>query len=65
MTFLTSPVYAYIDPATTAMLTQIFAGIFISAGVLFGIFRRKIIMFFKNIGIKLTKKKIEKQNKKG
>lgn len=55
---------AYIDPATTAMLTQIFAGIFITLGVVFGIFRRKIIMFFKNLSVKMTKRKIEKQASK-
>ena len=53
--------YAYVDPATTAMLTQIIAGIFITAGVVFGVFRRKIIMFFKNLRIKRVKRKIEKR----
>jgi len=43
---LTSKASAYIDPATTAMLTQIIAGVFITLGVVFGVFRRKIIMFF-------------------
>ena len=59
--FLTVPASAYIDPATTAMLTQIIAGVFITLGVVFGVFRRKIIMFFKNMSINRTKKKIEKQ----
>jgi hypothetical protein len=58
------PVHAYIDPATTAMLTQIVAGIFISIGVAFGIFRKRIFLFFKNIGIKRLQRKIEKQNRK-
>ena len=62
--FLTVPASAYIDPATTAMLTQIIAGVFITLGVIFGVFRRKIILFFKNISINLTKRKIEKQAKK-
>ena len=53
----------YIDPATTAMLTQIVAGVFITLGVTFGIFRRKIIMFFKNLSVKRTQKRIERQNK--
>jgi len=52
---------AYIDPATTAMLTQIIAGVFITLGVVFGVFRRKIIMFFKNMSVNRTKRKIEKQ----
>ena len=62
--YLTVPVYAYIDPATTAMLTQIIAGIFISAGVMFGVFRRKIIVFCKNLSVKRMQKKIERQNRK-
>ena len=62
--YLIIPAQAYIDPATTAMVTQIVAGIFISAGVLFGVFRRKIILFFKNISIKRTQRKIEKNMKK-
>jgi len=52
---------AYIDPATTAMLTQVIAGVFITLGVVIGVFRRKIIMFFKNISVNRTKKKIEKE----
>jgi len=60
-TFLTIPASAYIDPATTAMLTQIIAGVFITLGVVFGVFRRKIILFFKNKSVNRTKRKIEKQ----
>ena len=59
--FLTAPASAYIDPATTAMLTQIIAGVFITLGVVFGVFRRKIILFFKNKSVNRTKRKIEKQ----
>lgn len=55
---------AYIDPATTAMLTQILAGVVITLGVVFGVYRRKIIMFFKNLSVKRTQHKIEKQNAK-
>jgi len=51
---------AYIDPSTTAMLTQIIAGIFISLGLTIGIFRRKIIMFFQKIHVKILQKKIER-----
>ena len=60
--YITTVANAYIDPAMTAMMTQIIAAAFISVGVVFGVFRRKIIFFFKNIGIKHTKRKIEKQN---
>lgn len=63
MQFLTMKVYAYIDPATTSMVIQIVAGVFISLGFAFGIFRRKLIMFFKNLWIKFTMKKIEKKAK--
>ena len=62
--YLTIPAQAYIDPVTTAMITQIVAGIFISAGVLFGVFRRRIILFFKNISVKRTQRKIENQGRK-
>jgi len=54
-------VSAYIDPSTTAMLTQILAGVFISIGVMFGIFRTKILLFFKNLKVKSMQKKLEKQ----
>jgi len=59
----TGTALAYIDPATTAMLTQIIAGAVITLGVVAGVFRQKIIMFFKNISVKRTQRKIEKQNK--
>ena len=32
----------YIDPASTALIWQVLAGIFISLGVVFGVFWRKI-----------------------
>ena len=62
--YFTIAAQAYIDPATTAMVTQIVAGIFISAGVLFGVFRRKIVLFIKNLNVKRTQRKIERQTKK-
>ena len=55
---------AYVDPATTAMIIQIVAGVCISVGVALGIFRRKIALFFQGLKVKLTKKKIERENKK-
>jgi len=58
------PAYAYIDPATTAMITQVVAGIVISTGVALGVFRQKIILFFKNLSVKWTQRKIERQNEK-
>ena len=62
--YCTIPAYAYVDPATTAMITQIVAGIFISLGVALGLFRRKIILFFKNLSVKHLQRKIERQNRK-
>ena len=61
---LTTPASAYIDPATTAILYQVIAGIIITAGITLGIFRRKIVLFFKNLSIKFTKWKIERQVEK-
>jgi len=55
---------AYVDPATTAMMVQIVAGIFITLGVAFGVFRRKIFAFFKNMSINRAKRKIEKEARK-
>jgi len=57
---LTSQAYAYVDPAMTAMITQIVAGILITIGIGFTIFRRKIIMFFRNMNVKRIKRKIER-----
>ena len=62
--YLTTTAQAYIDPAATAMLSSIIAGIFISAGVLFGVYRRRIMLFFKNMSVKRTRRKIENEQKK-
>jgi len=62
--FLVLEVHAYIDPATTAMVTQIVAGVFISIGVAFTVFRHKIVLFFKKLNVKRLQKNIEKQNRK-
>lgn len=51
--FALNKAYAYIDPATTAILTQIIAGVCISASVAIGLFWRKISVFFKMIFVKL------------
>lgn len=57
-------VQAYIDPATTSMITQIVAGIFISLGFALGIFRQKVILFFKNLWISTKAKRIKKSSEK-
>jgi len=54
---------AYIDPTTTAMLTQIIAGIFISLGLALGVFRQKVTMLFRNLKIMASRKKSGKENK--
>ena len=56
---------AYIDPGTTAMLTQIIAGIAISLGVVFGVFRTRIMLFFKNLKVKFMQKKLEMEKQPG
>jgi len=53
----------YIDPATTAMVTQIVAGVVISVGVAIGLFWRRIALFFQNARIKRTQRSIEKQTR--
>lgn len=61
--FFSSDASAYVDPTTTAMLTQIVAGIFISLGLTLGIFRRKITMFFQKLKVKLFQKKIGEEKR--
>lgn len=46
----------YIDPASTALIWQVLAGVFISLGVVFGVFWRKISTFFKSLWVKLFRK---------
>ena len=47
----------YIDPASTALIWQILAGVFITIGVVFAIWWRKITTFFKSILVKIFGKK--------
>ncbi len=55
---------SYIDPASTALIWQILAGIFISLGVVFGVFWRRITTFFKSLWVKLFRKKNGQENEK-
>ncbi len=48
--------FCYIDPASTALIWQVLAGVFISLGVVFGVFWRKITTFFKSVWVKLFRK---------
>lgn len=54
----------YIDPATTALVWQILAGVFITLGVVFVAFWRKITTFFKGLWVKVFKKKENKNIEK-
>ena len=56
--------FAYLDPATTSYLIQIIAGVFIAAGAVFGIFWKKIKMFFVNMKMKALEKKLTKEAEK-
>ena len=54
----------YIDPASTALIWQVLAGIFISLGVVFGVFWRKISTFFKSLWVKLFRKNQNQETEK-
>lgn len=61
---LTEPAYAYIDPAATSYVVQIIAGLFISIGVVTGVFWKKIQYTFKAMKIKAMERKLTAQVKK-
>lgn len=44
---------AYIDPASTALVWQILAGVFITIGVVFAVWWKKITTFFRSIWVKI------------
>ena len=44
---------AYIDPASTALIWQILAGVFITLGVVLGIWWTKITTFIKTVWVKI------------
>ncbi len=56
--------FAYIDPATTAYVIQIIAGVFIACGVAVGVFWQKIRLWFQKNKIKTLEKKLEKKASK-
>lgn len=56
--------FAYLDPATTSYLIQIIAGVFIAIGAVFGIFWKKIKLFFTNQKMKALEKKLTKEAEK-
>ncbi len=55
---------AYIDPAATSYMIQIVAGIVITCGVMFGVFWKKIALFFRSLQMKFLKRKISKEHQK-
>jgi DUF1365 family protein len=51
----------YIDPAATSYIVQIIAGVVITLGVVIGIFWKKIKLFFRDMKIRRTEKKLSKE----
>lgn len=51
----------YIDPGTTVLIWQILAGVFITLGVVIGIWWTKISTFVKTLWVKIFRKKQQDQ----
>lgn len=47
-----APACAYLDPGTVSYVVSMIAALFIAAGAALAIFRRKIKLFFQNLGKK-------------
>ena len=54
----------YLDPNVGSMIIQIIGALVISAGVVLGMFRKKIITFISEKKIALMKKRLEAEAKK-
>lgn len=52
MLLLAVPAFAYLDPGTVTYVVSMIAGLFIAGGAALAIFRRKIKLFFQNLGKK-------------
>ena len=52
---LSVPTFAYLDPGTVTYVVSMIAGLFIAGGAALAIFRRKIKLFFQNLGKKKEK----------
>lgn len=52
MLLFTIPTFAYLDPGTVTYVVSMIAGLFIAGGAAIAIFRRKIKLFFQNLGKK-------------
>ncbi len=47
--------FAYLDPGTGSMIMQVIVASIVGAGAAIGVFKQKIISFFKSIGNKSDK----------
>ena len=54
MVLFAVPALAYLDPGTMTYVISMVAGLFIAGGAALAIFRRKIKLFFQNLGKKNT-----------
>lgn len=52
MLLFSAPAFAYLDPGTVTYVVSMIAGLFIAGGAAAAIFRRKIKLFFQNLGKK-------------
>jgi energy-converting hydrogenase Eha subunit C len=58
--------HAYLDPAASSYLIQIISGVVITCGVVLGVYRKKIGMFFRALRLKMLEKRLSrKSNHKG
>ncbi len=61
MLMLSTVASAYVDPAVTSYIIQIVAGAVIACGVVLGVFRRKIALFFRQQKMKRLEKKLTRE----
>jgi hypothetical protein len=61
MLLFSAPAFAYLDPGTVTYVVSMIAGLFIAGGAALAIFRRKITLFFRNLGKKNTKKDVTEE----
>ena len=62
---LSAPAFAYLDPGTVTYVVSMIAGLFIAGGAALAIFRRKIKLFFQNLGKKKDTSAAEKKEELG
>ncbi len=64
MLLFSAPAFAYLDPGTVTYIVSMVAGLFIAGGAALAIFRRKIKLFFQNLG-KKKEENVEKPEMTG